>query len=267
MESTLGRKDIVSWEIEKTDGVAVVRMNSNPMNVMNELFFTDLDQAFATLASEHSESPVVLTSSQRAFSAGLDLKYHLPLFASGDEEKIRQWYKRFCGALLRVFTYERPVVAAVNGHAIAGGLILALCCDYGVCVSSEAKFGLNEITIGFPVPSAVAQIVLYTLGSAVTRQVMTTGFLYGPKEAVSLGFFNESSETDELLSRCVAFAGQYRPSLMPGYAFSKKALHREVVANIKGVCADFDRELPATLRSQGVLESLGDIVRTLGNKK
>ena len=142
----------MSWEIERTGDVAVVRMNSNPMNVINEGFFSDLEEAFSTLESAHSESPVVLTSSQRAFSAGLDLKYHFSLFTNGDEEEIWQWYKRFRGALLRVFNYEKPVVAAVNGHAIAGGLILALCCDYRVCVDSGARFGLNEITIGFPLP-------------------------------------------------------------------------------------------------------------------
>ncbi len=257
----------MSWEIEKTGGVAVVRMNSNPMNVMNEGFFSDLEEAFSTLESDHAESPVVLTSSQRAFSAGLDLKYHLSLFTAGDEEEIWRWYERFRGALLRVFTYERPVVAAANGHAIAGGLILALCCDYRVCVDSGARFGLNEITIGFPVPSAIAQIVLYALGTAIAQQVMTTGFLYESRDAVRLGFFDESRDADGLLSHCVEFAGQYGPSLIPGYSFSKKALRREVVANMEGVCAEADRELPRVLRGPGVLESLGALVETLGKKK
>lgn len=257
----------MSWEIEKRGNVAVVRMNSNPMNVLNEDFFSDLHQAFTTLENSHAQSPVVLTSSQRAFSAGLDLKYHLSLFTAGDEEEIWQWYKRFRGALLRVFAYERPVVAAVSGHAIAGGLILALCCDYRVCVDSEARFGLNEITIGFPIPSAIAQIVLYVLGTAVAQRVMTTGFLYEPLDAVRLGFFDESCEADKLLSHCVEFAGQYGPSLIPGYAFSKRALRREVVANMEGVCAEADRGLPRVLRSRGVLESLGALVETLGKKK
>ncbi len=257
----------MSWEIERIGDVAVVRMNSNPMNVMGEGFFSDLDEAFVTLESDHAESPVVLTSSQRAFSAGLDLKYHLSLFTTGDEEEIWQWYKRFRGVLLRVFTYEKPVVAAVNGHAIAGGLILALCCDYRVCVDSGARFGLNEITIGFPIPSAIAQIVLYSLGTAIAQQVMTTGFLYEPRDAVRLGFFDESRETERLLSHCVEFAGQYGPSLIPGYAFSKRALRREVVANIEGVCVEVDRELPQILRSPEVLESLGALVEALGKKR
>ena len=257
----------MSWEIEKTGDVAIVRMNSNPMNVMDEGFFSDLDEAFATLESGHAESPVVLTSSQRAFSAGLDLKYHFSLFASGDEEEIRRWYDRFRGALLRVFAYEKPVVAAVNGHAIAGGLILALCCDYRVCVDSGARFGLNEITIGFPIPSAVAQIVLYALGAAAARRVIATGSLYEPSDAVRLGFFDGRCEADKLLSHCVDFAGQYGPSLIPGYAFSKRALRCEVVANMEGVCAEVDRELPAVLRSRGVLESLGALLETLGKKK
>ena len=257
----------MSWKIEKTGEVAVVRMNSNPMNVMNEGFFSDLEEAFATLESTHPQSPVVLTSSQKAFSAGLDLKYHLSLFSAGDEEEIWRWYKRFRGALLRVFTYERPVVAAVNGHAVAGGLILALCCDYRVCVDLGARFGLNEITIGFPVPSSIAQIVLYVLGTAIAQQVMTTGFLYEPRDAVRLGFFDESRDADKLLSHCVEFAGQYGPSLIPGYAFSKRALRREVVANMEGACAELDRELPGILRSRGVLESLRSLVETLGKKK
>jgi enoyl-CoA hydratase/carnithine racemase len=257
----------MSWEIEKRGNVAVVHMNSNPMNVIDEGFFSDLHEAFSTLESDHAESPVVLTSSQRAFSAGLDLKYHLSLFTAGDEEEIWQWYKRFRGALLRVFTYDKPVVAAVNGHAIAGGLILALCCDYRVCVDSGARFGLNEITIGFPIPSAIAQIALYALGTAVAQQVMTTGFLYEPRDAVTLGFFDESREGDELLSHCVEFAGQYGPSLIPGYAFSKRALRREVVANMEGVCAEADRELPRVLSSRGVLDSLGALVEALGKKR
>ncbi len=257
----------MSWEIERTGNVAVVRMNSNPMNVIDEGFFSDLEEAFATLESAHLESPVVLTSSQRAFSAGLDIKYHFSLFSTGDEEEIWQWYKRFRGALLRVFTYEKPVVAAVNGHAIAGGLILALCCDYRVCVDSGARFGLNEITIGFPIPSAIAQIALYVLGTAIAQRVMTTGFLYEPRDAVALGFFDESREVDELLSHCVEFAGQYGPSLIPGYVFSKRALRREVVANMEGACAELDRELPGVLRSRGVLESLGALLETLGKKK
>ncbi len=257
----------MSWEIERTGDVAIMRMNSNPMNVINEGFFSDLEEAFATLESDHAESPVVLTSSQRAFSAGLDLKYHFSLFTNGDEEEIWQWYKRFRGALLRVFNYEKPVVAAVNGHAIAGGLILALCCDYRVCVDSGARFGLNEITIGFPLPSAIAQIMLYVLGTATAQRVITTGFLYEPHDAVALGFFDESCEADKLLSHCIEFAGQYGPSLIPGYTFSKRALRREVVANMEGACAELDRELPGILRSQGVLESLGALLETLGKKK
>ena len=216
----------MSWEIERIGDVAVVRMNSNPMNVIAEDFFSDLDEAFTTLESDHAQNPVVLTSSQRTFSAGLDLKYHLSLFTTGDEEQIWQWYRRFRGTMLRIFSYERPVVAAVNGHAVAGGLILALCCDYRVCVDSGARFGLNEITIGFPLPSAIAQIVLYVLGTAVAQQVMTTGFLYESRDAVSLGFFDESCEADKLVSHCVEFAGQYGPLLVPGYAFSKRALRR-----------------------------------------
>ena len=109
--------------------------------------------------------------------------------------------------------------------------------------------------------------MLYVLGTATAQRVITTGFLYEPRDAVALGFFDESCEADKLLSHCIEFAGQYGPSLIPGYTFSKRALRREVVANMEGACAELDRELPGILRSQGVLESLGALLETLGKKK
>ena len=257
----------MSWKIEKAGQVAIVHMNSNPMNVMNEGFFDDLEEAFRTLESVYPKSPVVLASSERAFSAGLDIEYHFSLFTTADERSIWRWYERFKGALLRVFTYEMPVIASVSGHAIAGGLILALCCDYRICVDSGARFGLNEVTIGFPLPCAVAQIVLYVLGTAVANRVIATGLLYETQDALKLGFFDESCEAPKLLSRCVGRAKRYDPSLIPGYVFSKKALRREVVENIERVCADADRELPAVLRSQGVRDSLSNLLEALGKKK
>ena len=109
--------------------------------------------------------------------------------------------------------------------------------------------------------------MLYVLGTAIAQQVITTGSLYEPREAVRLGFFDESHEADKLLSHCVEFAGQYGPSLIPGYAFSKRALRREVVANMEGACSEVDRKLPEILRSPGVLESIGAMVESLGKKK
>ena len=111
----------MAWNIEVSDGCAVVRMNTNKVNVQNDYFFADLHGAFDRLESEYSDLPVVLTGQGDVFSAGIDFQYSFGIFGSGSQETIRQWYRTYRETNLRIFRYPRPTVAAVNGHAIAGG--------------------------------------------------------------------------------------------------------------------------------------------------
>jgi enoyl-CoA hydratase len=137
----------MSWTIERRGRVAVVTMTTNPVNAQNRAFFADLHEAFDVLQRDHAASPIVLTGTGARFSAGLDLGEHFPLFA-GDPAAVESWFRDYRATNMRLFTYPRPTVAAVNGHAFAGGLITAAVCDYRVAVADGARFGLNEVPIG-----------------------------------------------------------------------------------------------------------------------
>jgi enoyl-CoA hydratase len=128
----------MAWDIEVLDGCAVVRMNTNKVNVQNDQFFADLHGAFNRLEREFSDLPVVLTGQGDVFSAGIDFQYSFGIFGSGSHDTIRQWYRTYRETNLRIFQYPRPTVAAVNGHAIAGGLITALDCDFRVAARKPA---------------------------------------------------------------------------------------------------------------------------------
>jgi hypothetical protein len=78
------------------------------------------------------------------FSAGIDLKFNLPLLATRDVQQVRAWFAGYRETNIRLFTYPKPVVAAINGHAFAGGLITALCCDYRIAAAGDARFAPNE---------------------------------------------------------------------------------------------------------------------------
>src|SRR6185312_9550311 len=97
-------------------------MNTNKVNVQNDAFFADLHEAFDKLESDFNPYPVVLTGLGDVFSAGIDFQYSFDIFGSGNLDKIREWYRNYRATNLRIFQYARPTVAAVNGHAIAGGL-------------------------------------------------------------------------------------------------------------------------------------------------
>ena len=110
----------MSWTIERRGRVAVVTMNTNPVNAQNRAFFADLHEAFDRLERDHPDSPVVLTGTGTRFSAGLDLGEHFRLFA-GDEAAVASWFQDYRATNMRLFTYPRPTVAAVNVKRLENG--------------------------------------------------------------------------------------------------------------------------------------------------
>ena len=239
------------WDIEVFDGCAVVRMNTNKVNVQNDRFFSDLHQAFDRLEREFNELPVVLTGQGNTFSAGIDFQFSFEIFGSGSHAKIRDWYRTYRETNLRIFQYPRPTVAAINGHAIAGGLITALDCDFRVAARANAKFGLNEVPIGIPMPAAYVEIIKYALGDQVGALTTLRGELYGLEEAAKLGFFHEVVEVDELLPTATRYARCITPDCNTAYAMSKKALQDSVMRQIDERTVALDAQLPQGMSDEG----------------
>src|SRR5215471_13572775 len=118
---------VVAWSIERRNQhVALVTINTNKANAQNPTFFEDLHRAFDRLEAEFNDCAVVLTGTGRVFSAGLDFDHHFPLFARRSTSEVDAWFETYRATNLRIFTHPRPTVAAINGHAYAGGLITAL---------------------------------------------------------------------------------------------------------------------------------------------
>jgi len=241
----------MAWDVEVEEGCAVVRMNTNKVNVQNDQFFADLHDAFDRLEKEFSELPVVLTGQGDVFSAGIDFQYSFDIFGSGNRDRIRQWYAAYRETNLRIFRYPRPTVAAVNGHAIAGGLVTALVCDFRVAARKPARFGLNEVSIGIPMPAAYVEIIKYALGGQVAALATLRGKLYELDEAVRLGFFHEVVEPDKLLATAIGYARCITPDCNTAYAMSKKALQDSVLRQIDERTIVLDEGLAAGMSDDG----------------
>ncbi len=142
------------WTIEQIDDVAVVTMTSNKVNALDDDFFTDLQAAIAEIQSG-AAMPVVLTGTGRCFSAGLNL---LELYEY-DRTTLAAFVERMNETLLAWYSLPRPTIAAVNGHAIAGGCIIALSCDLRIVADADdAQIGLNEVQVGIPFPGVPFEI-------------------------------------------------------------------------------------------------------------
>ncbi len=241
----------MAWQIEPINGCAVVRMNTSKVNVQNAQFFGDLHAAFDRLERDFNDLPVVLTGQDNAFSAGIDFQASFDIFGSGEPDRIKEWYRAYRETNLRIFAYPRPTVAAVNGHAIAGGLITALVCDFRVAARTTARFGLNEVPIGIPMPAAYVEIIKYTLGERVAALTTLRGQLYDLEQAQALGFFHEVVQPEQLIATAIDYARCITPDCNVAYAMSKKALQDGVMRQIHERTVALDAQLPAGMSDPG----------------
>jgi enoyl-CoA hydratase len=143
-------------------------------------------------------APVLLTGAGDAFSAGLDLREVAALDLAIAEPFLRLLEQCFSA----LYLYPGPTVAAVNGHAIAGGCVLTLCCDHRVATASPtAKIGLNEVPLGLRFPPRTLAIVRARVPRQYRERVLLGGGLVGPREACSLGLVDEVDEEPLMLAR------------------------------------------------------------------
>ncbi|MFF5302356.1 enoyl-CoA hydratase/isomerase family protein [Streptomyces sp. NPDC013161] len=239
----------MSWTIERHGRVAVVTMTTNPVNAQNRAFFADLHETFDRLERDHAESPVVLTGTGARFSAGLDLGEHFPLFA-GDPAAVADWFQKYRATNMRLFTYPRPTVAAVNGHAFAGGLITAAVCDHRVAVADgSARFGLNEVPIGIPMPAVYVRMLAHAWGDPVAARTCLLGETFTPDQALALGMVHELAPAGELLERAIAVAERTPEDCVEQYAFTKRACQAAALRDIAELADPLDTGLPAGMTS------------------
>jgi enoyl-CoA hydratase len=233
----------MSWTIERRGRTAVVTMTTNAVNAQNQAFFADLYDAFDRLERDHPDSPVVLTGNGRRFSAGLDLDEHFRLFA-GDPAAVGAWFAGYRETNMRLFTYPRPTVAAVNGHAFAGGLITAAVCDHRIAVPDEASFGLNEVPIGIPMPAVYVRMLAYAWGEPAAARTSLLGEIFTSAQAHALGLVRELVPAADLLDRAVAIAEQVPEDCLDQYAFTKRACQAAALRDIADLADPLDAELP-----------------------
>ena len=239
----------MSWTIERRGRIAVVTMTTNPVNAQNRAFFADLHDAFDRLERDNPDCPVVLTGTGARFSAGLDLAEHFPLFA-GDRAAVASWFADYRATNLRLFTYPRPTVAAVNGHAFAGGLITAAVCDYRVAVADgAARFGLNEVPIGIPMPAVYVRMLAYAWGEPIAARTCLLGEIFSAEQAHSLGMVHELASAEELQDRAVAVAELTPEDCLGQYAFTKRASQAAALRDIAELADPLDDVLPDGMTS------------------
>ena len=206
-------------ELNRDADVALLRMKAGKANAIGPAF---LERLAALLDEAQGARALVITGDKGFFSAGLDLP---GLLALGRSE-MKAFIDAFGAGMLRVFDLPMPVVAAVNGHAIAGGCVLALQCDYRIIVEAGCRIGLNEAQLGIGLPPVVVETLRSQVPASSLLPIALQGKLLEPAEALRLGLVHEVVPAAELEARAVAKAREL--GAVPASAFAQiKAALRE----------------------------------------
>jgi len=243
-------------EAEQYDDVVVLRLARGRVNALD----LDLCRAITSALADHAEAgAVVLTAAGSCFSAGVDLKR----LVDGGPGYVEEFLPALNAAFLAVFDYPRPIVAAVNGHAIAGGCVIAAGCDHRLMAGG--RIGLTELAVGVPFPLVALEIVRYFAGP-LTGELVLGGHLLDPAEAAAHRLV-EAVGPDDLLDRAIGRAGELAGVPAATYRLTKEQLHRPVHAAIDAARAVDDRLVEEIWRSGDSLDGVRRYMAKLDTRR
>ena len=239
--------------VERQGEVAVLHVDRPPVNALDPSL---LAEGAAMLEELRSDPPgaVVIAGHEGCFCAGADLKLVPTLDAAGQREMVEGINRLFGGW----YSFERPLVTAVTGHAIAGGFILALCGDVRVA-ATVGRHGLTEVRAGLPYPTAAIAVVRAELSKAAARQLVLGGELIDSPRALELGAFDEVVSAAMVIPRAVERARKLAEIPPDAYAAVKQQLRGAAYEEMAGALRGED-PLAAGWTSDETASAVADLL-------
>jgi enoyl-CoA hydratase len=236
-------------ELEERGAVTILRMARGKGNALNLELVGALCDALDRLDSSSARAGV-LTGQGNVFCAGVDLT----ALVEGGAEYVRRFVPILQRSFERLATFPKPLVAAVNGHAIAGGAILMLACDQRLLARGTARVGLTEIRVGVEFPAWALEVARFATPPQHFPTLVCTGRTWSPEEALTRGLVDEVVEPERLLERACAVAEELASIPPATFAATKLAVRRPMIEAARHQAALTDEAVlaqwcaPETLR-------------------
>src|SRR5687768_15235639 len=214
-------------ERSNNEGIVTLRLAHGKASALDVELLDGLARVIAEIALDDGVRAVILTGTGSIFSAGVDL-FRL---TDGGDDYVSRFVPALSRMLLDLFSLPKPLVVAVNGHAIAGGCIFTLTGDYRIMAAGNARIGMPELLVGVPFPPAVLEVVRFSVPPQHLQSLIYTGKTVPPDEALRLGLIDEISES--LLPRATEVATQLAALPSAVFQLVKRQLRDKSITRAK----------------------------------
>src|SRR6516225_6226619 len=216
----------------RIDDSLLVTIDRPPVNALDIDAIAALEHVFATATREIPEGGVVLTGGGEIFSAGVDMR----AFANYNSDQRRAMVRAITRMVAQLVAIPVPVVAAVNGHALGGGFVLVLACDYRIAGNIEAAMlGMTEAQAGIPFPAGPLEVMRHELAPELLRRLTLTSAVLNPHELLEARIIDELCAVEQLQSRSIALAKKL--SAQPAFQAVKRQIRGGLADRVAGLAS------------------------------
>lgn len=247
---------------EDSEGLVILRFQHGKANAVDLEILQALDRELVALDGDPSVRAVVLTGNGRMFSAGVDLFR----VVDGGRAYLNDFLAALSSVVERLFLFPRPVVAAVDGHAIAGGCVLALAADRVVMAEGKATIGVTELKVGVPFPVMAYEVLRHRLGDRGAETLVTEASTLRAVDARAAGLVDEVAAAEDLLDRARDQAEYLASIPTPAFVLTKR-LARGPVVERKASFADLDAEVLERWCAEDTLQGIRNFLDQFVGKK
>ena len=191
--------------VEKQGEIARVTLSRGKVNALNPDVVAELRDTFTQLQDDPGVHAIILTGTGPFFSFGFDI----PEFLGYTPEAFTDYLENFTSLYRELYVHPKPIVAALNGHTVAGGCMIATACDHRIMVTGKAKIGLNEVTFGASVFAGSVDILRHLTGQKNAERILLSGGLYDADQAAALGLIDQVCASEDLASAAAEIATQF----------------------------------------------------------
>lgn len=228
--------------VERRGQVAIVILNRGVTNPIDLHLVDLLVRTLADIRDDADVRGVVLAgANDKFFSIG----FNIPELFDLSQADFERYYQAFNRACINLYTFPKPTVAALTGHAVAGGCILALCCDYRVIAEGRKLMGLNEIRLGVPVPYPVDCMLRALVGTRYAREIVDSGAFYESEALLATGMVDQVLPLEATLMAAVDKACSIGAMPPEAFALIKHNRTEPVVAQIEVRLAETEQQFIA----------------------